>query len=115
MTELYVQSLGESADTVLSDIYTKYGMFSDKFLLKKKYIQDNVGDIIVSTLSLSDTIKYTKDETHIDKVSDTSYKMLNGNKYLSLTYNANIMAPKNRDGRYTFYYNENLYEKDRYS
>ena len=98
-------------------------------LLKKRYLQDNIKNIMVSPISFDDIIGKDKTNPNIDPYNLFLYDVsiykdtlngyyldtLAGDKYLAVVYNGALMNPKYRDDTYSFIYNGSTYELDRYS
>lgn len=98
-------------------------------LLKKRYLQDNIKNIVVSPISFTDILGsdftephidpynaflYVKDE-YTDTVSGNYLDTLSGDKYLGIVYNGSLMNPKYKNDSYSFIYNNETLELDRYS
>ena len=98
-------------------------------LLKKRYLQDNIKNIIAQPISLSDILGDDFKVPHIDPYNAFIYDndlyndatsgyyldSLAGDKYLAVIYNGALMNPKYRDDNYSFIYNGETLELDRYS
>lgn len=87
------------------------------FKLKKRYLQDNIKNIYVQPIHISD-IK--------DKISSKNmFNIIDGydaikssriaNSYMSVVYNANMYNSRMREDYMTFYYNDELYIASKYS
>lgn len=87
------------------------------FKLKKRYLQDNIKNIYVQPIHISD-IK--------DKISSKNlFNIIDGydaikssridNSYMSVVYNANMYNSRMREDDMTFYYNDELYIASKYS
>lgn len=91
------------------------------FRTKGAYFQDNIANIEIAYKDL--------DIEHMDNVhkgliqsldpdlfADRNVNdLIDGQKYINMVYNSSIMTPRLRDGKYTFYYNGDDYECNRYN
>lgn len=87
------------------------------FKLKKRYLQDNVKNIYVQPIHISD-IKdkiSTKNMFNIIDGYDAIKSSRTDNSYMSVVYNANMYNSRMREDDMTFYYNDNLYIASKYS
>lgn len=91
------------------------------FKLKTSYLQDNIKNINIDYVDYNN-VKYDDIHKFILNNSDPvlsapaqSSDVVAGEKYLNIVYHSNIMNPKLRDGEYTFFYNEEELERDRYN
>lgn len=87
------------------------------FKLKKRYLQDNIKNIYVQPIHISD-IKDNISSKNLFNIID-GYDVIKSsridNSYMSVVYNANMYNSRMREDDMTFYFNDELYIASKYS
>jgi hypothetical protein len=115
----YIPELSEEMSLLNNSAYViqnQYIPWSD-FRLKKSFLQDNIKNIYVQPIHISDYYeKISKYEPFFVIDGYDSIKSENNmDTYLSVVYNSNLYNQQLRDDVNTFYYNDELFKSEKYS
>lgn len=117
-SEMYKNSLDEIIEnyTLDNNTISAEEINWKPFNVKTNYLQDNIKYISIYGINPFDIFALDSSLNNLYNFTNYSeYSRFDDNAYLSIIYNANIMRAKNYNDNYQFYYNDLLYDAEKYN
>lgn len=109
--ELQSNYSSDSDVTTISDENINWNAWN----LKLKFLQDNIRYFSISAIDPIQEMRLSNKKIFKEELEETKSSKYDDNSFLGLVYNANIMHAKNYNDKFQFYYNDELFNANKFN